>query len=258
MKAFDEKVVLVTGAATGIGRATALEFARQGGTMILADVNRDAAQETLRMVKDAGAGESLFVPTDTSSEESIMSLFQTVRERFGRLDAAYNNAGVGAMPGRPLGMPLTDFTAEDFDFIVGVNMRGTWLCLREELRMMAPAGRGAIVNVASVLGKVGMPGTSIYSATKHAIVGLTKTAALEMATAGVRVNVVCPGGIATPLVDQFVGAEGEARDSLAAMHPMKRIGTADEVARAVVWLCSESASYITGAELAIDGGFLAQ
>ena len=252
------KVALVTGAAVGIGRGIALALARHGATVVASDIDTDKGLATLEEIKRAGSGDADFHRCDVSDEAQVRNLFAQIQDKRKRLDCAANNAGVGCKPGRPLGAPFTDFTTEDFDFITGVNIRGTWLCMREEIRLMAPAGGGAIVNMSSVLGQAAMAGTSVYAATKHAIIGLTKTAAIELAQAGVRVNAISAGAIATPLVENFVGTSKEAQAPLAALHPMNRLGQPLEVGEAAAWLLSPAASYVTGIALPVDGGYLAQ
>ncbi|WP_067737665.1 SDR family NAD(P)-dependent oxidoreductase [Novosphingobium naphthalenivorans] len=255
MTSLQGKIALVTGAASGIGRATAIALAQRGARVVLSDLDERKAQETIAMM----VGEPpLFIRCDVSSEADVTQMFDQIRERFGQLDIACNIAGVGGRKGGPMFAPIAEAETADFDFILAVNVRGPWLCMREEMKMMTAQKSGAIVNLSSVLGKAGMAGSAPYAASKHAIIGLTKSVALEGADCGVRVNAVCPGAIATPLVDALVGEEGEARKGLTAAHPIGRLGTAEEVAQAIVWLCSDESTFVTGSELVIDGAYLAQ
>lgn len=246
------KVAVVTGAASGIGRATALAMSAAGAQVALADVSVEAGAQLAAEI-EAGGGEALFVETDVAVGEAVERLFDRVIARWGRLDCAFNNAGI-ADSGR--------FTAEaseaDFDRVIGINLKGVWLCLRREIREMLVVGGGAIVNTASVAGLVGWRGAGAYSASKHAVIGLTRTAALEYARHGVRVNAVCPGVIDTPMGAPATRAAGAVHDTLLARHPAGRFGDAAEVANAVVWLCSAESSFTTGHALTVDGGYVAR
>lgn len=260
MKPFSNRIALVTGAGSGIGQATALALAERGAIVVLSDINPDKAAETGEIIASTieGAAPACAIACNVADEGDVVRLFAEIRERFGRLDMACNIAGVGGRPGGPMFAPIVDAQSIDFDFIVAVNLRGAWLCMREEMKLMTAQKSGVIVNLSSVLGKVGMGGSAPYAATKHAIIGLTKSVALEGASQGIRVNAVCPGAIATPLVDALVGAEGEARAGLTAAHPIGRLGTAEEIARTIAWICSDEPSFMTGAALVIDGGYLSQ
>jgi len=249
---FTGKVVLVTGAASGIGRATALEFARQGANLVIADVTEDALGEVARAIGEMGR-QVIAARTDISSDEQVRALVARTMEEWGRLDCAANIAGIeGEMA------PTAETSMANWDRITAVNLRGTWLCLRYEIPAMLQAGGGAIVNMSSVAGLVGFAGLPAYNASKGGIIALSRTAAVEYAARGIRVNTVCPGAIRTPMVERVVESRPGMDQELVRMHPLGRIGEPVEVARAVVWLCSESASFVTGVALPVDGGFTAQ
>ena len=246
------KVALVTGAGSGIGRATALVFAREGAKVVVSDIVVEGGQETVQQIEAAG-GEAIFVKADVSQAADVEALITQTVETYGRLDCAFNNAGIEG------GMKLTiDCTKEEFDRTIAVNLTGVWLCMKYEIQQMLSQGGGAIVNTASAAGLVGFPGLPDYVASKHGVVGLTKTAALEYAKSGIRVNAVCPGVIQTPMVER--GAQlSPGFDELAlSMEPVGRFGQPAEVGEAVVWLCSDAASFVTGHPMAVDGGLVAQ
>jgi NAD(P)-dependent dehydrogenase (short-subunit alcohol dehydrogenase family) len=244
---FASKVALVTGAGSGIGRASALAFAREGANVVVADVNVAGGEETAGLIENAG-GESLFVQTDVSRDAAVAALVEQAVAKFGRLDLAHNNAGVLGL--RAL---TSDISEEEWDKVLATNLKGIWLCMRHELRQMLAQGSGAIVNTASAAGLVGIWGYPAYSASKHGVAGLTKTAAIEYVKAGIRVNAVCPGFIATPMVRGMSADEGAPQTVV----PAGRLGTPEEVAEAVVWLCSDRASYVTGHMMAVDGALTA-
>ena len=246
------KVALVTGAGSGIGRATALVFAREGAKVVVSDIVVEGGQETVQQIEAAG-GEAIFVKADVSQAADVETLIAKTVETYGRLDCAFNNAGIEG------GMKLTiDCTKEEFDRTIAVNLTGVWLCMKYEIQQMLSQGGGAIVNTASAAGLVGFPGLPDYVASKHGVVGLTKTAALEYAKSGIRVNAVCPGVIQTPMVER--GAQlSPGFDELAlSMEPVGRFGQPAEVGEAVVWLCSDAASFVTGIPMQVDGGLVAQ
>ena len=246
------KVALVTGAGSGIGRATALVFAREGAKVVVSDIVVEGGQETVQQIEAAG-GEAIFVKADVSQAADVETLITQTVETYGRLDCAFNNAGIEG------GMKLTiDCTKEEFDRTIAVNLTGVWLCMKYEIQQMLSQGSGAIVNTASAAGLVGFPGLPDYVASKHGVVGLTKTAALEYAKSGIRVNAVCPGVIQTPMVER--GAQlSPGFDELAlSMEPVGRFGQPSEIGEAVVWLCSDAASFVTGHPMAVDGGLVAQ
>lgn len=249
---FSGKVALVTGGAAGIGRATAQAFAAEGLQVVVSDVDVSGGEGTVQLIRDAG-GEAVFVRCDVTRDAEVKALMEQVIASFGRLDYAFNNAGIEIEKGK-----LADGEESEFDAIMGVNVKGVWLCMKHQIPLMLKQGRGAIVNCSSVAGLVGFPGIPAYVAAKHGIVGLTKAAALELASTSVRVNAVCPGVIQTPMIDRFVHGEAQLRQQLLAGEPVGRIGTPEEVADTVVWLCSDAASFITGASLAIDGGWVAR
>ncbi len=246
------KVALVTGAGSGIGRATALVFAREGAKVVVSDIVVEGGQETVQQIEAAG-GEAIFVKADVSQAADVETLIAKTVETYGRLDCAFNNAGIEG------GMKLTiDCTKEEFDRTIAVNLTGVWLCMKYEIQQMLSQGSGAIVNTASAAGLVGFPGLPDYVASKHGVVGLTKTAALEYAKSGIRVNAVCPGVIQTPMVER--GAQlSPGFDELAlSMEPVGRFGQPSEIGEAVVWLCSDAASFVTGIPMQVDGGLVAQ
>ena len=247
----NDKIALITGAAAGIGRATALKFASEGAKVVASDVNVKGGEETVEMIKKAG-GDAIFVKSDISQSADVKALVAETVKAYGRLDCACNIAGILGTMG-----PFTDQTEDDFDRVIAVNLRGTFLCIQAELGQMLKNDGGTIVNVASIAGLVGSAGISPYVASKHAVTGLTKTAALEFAQQGIRVNAVCPGGIDTDMVQSFLSEEF-TREMIDTMHPIGRIGQPEEVAELMVWLCSDRSSFMTGAIIPIDGGFVAQ
>lgn len=249
----EDKVGLVTGGASGIGRATAMAFARQGAKVVLADLVVDGGEEVVRLIKEAG-GEAIFVKCDVSKTAEVEAMINKAVETYGRLDYAFNNAGIEGDIA-----PVAECTEENWDRVIAVNLKGVWLCMKYEIRQMLKQGRGAIVNMSSVSGLVGDPDHPAYGASKHGVSGLTKAAALEYARAGIRVNAVCPAAIRTPMIERTLQAQPELSwQSLASGHPMGRIGEPEEVAEGVLWLCSDAASFITGHLLVLDGGLIAQ
>lgn len=253
MTRMEGKVAIVTGASSGIGLHTARLFAEKGASVVLADVDETAGREAAKAIDDAG-GNALFVKTDVSQSAQVKELVDRTIERFGRLDYAVNNAGVSGES-----VPTADITEEDWDRVIGINLTGVWLCMKHEIEAMIQNEGGAIVNVASVLGKVGFANAAAYVSAKHGVVGLTKSAAMEYATLGVRVNVVCPGFIYTPMLESAGMEEGsEMHTYISSLHPMQRMGTPEEVATMIVWACSDEASFVTGASLLVDGGYTAQ
>jgi NAD(P)-dependent dehydrogenase (short-subunit alcohol dehydrogenase family) len=248
----DGKIALVTGAGSGIGRATALTFAREGAKVVVADVVVEGGEETVRLIKAAG-GEALFVKADMAKAAEVEAMVQKAVATYGRLDCAHNNAGIEGATGR-----TADYREEDWDRVISINLTGVWFCLKYEIAQMLKQGGGAIVNTASDAGLLGVPQMPAYVASKHGVVGLTKTAALEYAKSGIRVNAVCPGVIKTPMVDRITGQRAGRAERMAAAEPVGRMGKPEEIAEAVVWLCSDAASFVTGLPMPVDGGIIAQ
>jgi NAD(P)-dependent dehydrogenase (short-subunit alcohol dehydrogenase family) len=250
--AFEGKVVLVTGAAGGIGRATALAFGRAGACVVVADTSVDGGHATAAMIVEAG-GKALFVQTNVTRAAEVEALIDKTVSYYGRLDCAFNNAGVEEEH-----LALADTDEAVFDRIINVNVKGTWLCMKYQIRqMLKQEGGGAIVNTASVAGLVGAPTQAVYAASKHAVVGMTKTAAAEYGRDGIRVNSVCPGVINTPMMARALDRDPSREKKLRNLHPIGRFGDVGEIANAALWLCSEQASFVTGHELSVDGGFTA-
>ncbi len=247
----ENKVVLVTGGSSGIGRSTSVACAREGAKVAVADVNLPGAEETARMVEDLGGEATAFQVEITSSDE-VKSLIDKVVQTYGRLDCAFNNAGIAGG-----GASTVDISEEDWDRVINVDLKSVWLCMKYEIPHMQEQGGGSIVNTASIYGLAGAPGSTAYNAAKHGVVGVTRVAALEYATAGIRVNAVCPGYIRTPMTVPGIEADPESGRRMIAQTPMGRLGEAEEIAEAVVWLCSDAASFVTGHTMTVDGGYMA-
>lgn len=252
MGSMQGRVAVVTGGSAGIGRATALAFGREGVNVVVADVDDPRGEQAAAEVAGLGV-DALFVHADVSQSGSVAELLRKTIDRFGRLDFAFNNAGIEG-----ISAPTADCTIENWDHTIAVNLTGVFLCMREEVPRMLQTGGGVIVNNSSVAGLVGFAGIPAYTASKHGILGLTKTAALEYATQGVRVNAVCPGVIETEMITRFTHDDPVAAEQLLQTEPVGRLGAPTEIADAVVWLCSDRAGFVTGHALAVDGGFVAR
>jgi NAD(P)-dependent dehydrogenase (short-subunit alcohol dehydrogenase family) len=242
------KVAFVTGAANGIGRAAALAFAREGAGVVVADVSEQGNQETARLVEEAG-GRALAIRCDVSRAEDVKAALDKTVETLGRLDYAFNNAGIE----QPL-MPAADLTEDQWDRIVGIDLRGVFLCMKHEIPLMLEQGGGAIVNTSSGAGVKGFAGQAAYCAAKFGVVGLTKAAALDYAPSNIRINAVCPGIVETPMMDRFSGGTPEGRARVIAQEPVGRMGRPEEIAAAVLWLCSDAAAFVVGHAMVVDGG----
>lgn len=245
---FSGQVALVTGGAAGIGRATALAFAAEGLRVVVSDVDAAGGEGTVGLIRSAG-GEATFIRCDVTLDAEVKALMDGVVAAYGRLDYAFNNAGIEIEKGK-----LAEGSEAEFDAIMGVNVKGVWLCMKHEIPLLLAQGGGAIVNTASVAGLGAAPKMSIYAASKHAVIGLTKSAAIEYAKKKVRVNAVCPAVIDTDMFRRAYEADPKKAEFAAAMHPVGRVGKVEEIAAAVLYLCSDGASFTTGHSLAVDGG----
>jgi NAD(P)-dependent dehydrogenase (short-subunit alcohol dehydrogenase family) len=246
-----DKVGLVTGGTSGIGRDTAVFFAKAGAKVVVAGRRELEGRETVKMVRGAG-GDGLFVQADVSKAAEVEALVQATVAKFGRLDFAFNNAGIEGQ-----WLPIVEQSEEDWDRTIDINLKGVWLCLKYEIRqMLKQGGGGAIVNMASAAGMIGLAGAATYCASKHGVIGLTKSAALETARSGIRVNVVCPAVVETPMADRAYD-DPEMHKFVLGLHPIGRFGKPEEIAEAVIWMCSDRASFMTGQSLVLDGGLLA-
>lgn len=243
------KVALVTGAASGIGRASARAFATAGARVVVSDLSARGGEETVQLIHDAG-GEAAFIRADVSRAGEVAALVSGTVAQYGRLDYAHNNAGIVALGN------IVDCTEEDWDRVIAVNLKGVWLCLKHEIPQMLAQGGGAIVNTASIAGLTGMPGGAAYGASKHGVIGLTKSAARQYAHANIRINAVCPGYTDTPMTDFIFERIPASEQRIIAQHPLGRLGTPEEIAAAALWLCSDAAAFVTGHPLVVDGGFL--
>jgi NAD(P)-dependent dehydrogenase (short-subunit alcohol dehydrogenase family) len=246
------KVALVTGGASGIGRATAEAFAQAGATVVVSDVSAEAGEQAVETIR-SGGGQAAFHRADVRRSVDVKALVDRIVAEHGALDCAFNNAGIEGEAA-----PLVESSEEVWDQVLEVNLKGVWLCMRFELEQMLRQGRGAIVNTSSTMGLVACRDNPAYAAAKHGVVGLTRSAALDYAEAGIRVNAVAPGYIRTPMLERLFALHPSLEDSAVQRHPVARLGTPAEVAQAVLWLCSDAASFVTGHILPVDGGYLAQ
>jgi NAD(P)-dependent dehydrogenase (short-subunit alcohol dehydrogenase family) len=248
----DRKVAIVTGGNSGIGRATAIALAREGAKVTVAARRASEGEETVRLVKEAGS-DAIYVKTDVAIENDVRSLVEKTVDTYGKLDYAVNNAGIGEKM-----TPLVEQTSEKFDQIMNTNVRGVWLSMKYEIPMLIKNGGGAIVNTSSGAGLVGFPQMPVYIASKHAVLGLTKSAALEYAKSGIRINAIAPGGVETDMLMQTVGDDHQFLETFRSMHPIGRIGRPEEIANTIVWLLSDKASFVLGHTLLVDGGIVSR
>lgn len=247
------KVAVVTGASSGIGRAAALGFAREGAKVVIADMNTDGSHQTVRMIEDAG-GVASFIRCDVSSSADVEAMVLKTVELYGSLDCAFNNAGIEGTSAS-----IAEYPLDAWNRVIGVNLTGVFLCMKYEIEQMLKQGGGAIVNNASILGVVGFANASAYTAAKHGVLGLTKVAAMEYASKGIRVNSICPAFIATPMLERAgITTNPEMKGMLESMHPIKRMGRPEEIGDVAVWLCTDAASFVHGHGMLVDGGYVAQ
>lgn len=248
----DGKIALITGGSSGIGRETAVLFAQHGASLAIADLNPDGGQDTVQLIREAG-GTAVFIQTDVAQAAQVENMVNEVMREYGRLDIAFNNAGIEGAPVRTM-----DVIEAEFDQILAVNAKGVWLCLKYEIQQMLRQGSGSIINTASVAGLIGAHSMSAYAASKHAVVGLTRTAAVEYARKGIRINAVCPAIIRTAMVERAIAQLPQLEHGAIQNNPSRRLGNPNEVAQAVLWLASDASSFTTGATLTVDGGLTAQ
>ncbi len=252
MNRLQDKVGLVTGAGSGIGRSAALALAQEGAKVVVADIVTEGGEETVKIIRETG-GQAIFVKTDVTQEQQVEAMVQAAMDNFGKLDCAFNNAGMDGDTAS-----LTSCSQELFDKVINLNLRAVWLCMKYEIQAMKKQRKGSIVNTSSVAGLTGLGGNPGYVASKHGVLGLTRMAALENARRGIRVNAICPAAIATPMVKGLLEKNPEMEPFVIGMQPMGRLGEPKEIADAVVWLCSDESSFVTGHPLPLDGGMMAQ
>jgi len=251
----DGKVALVTGGSIGLGRAAALKFAQEGAKVVVADLKVPEGMETIKMINDIG-GEGIFLKTDVSKADQVESMVQNIVATYGHLDCVDNNAGIMGISG--VNALLTEITEADWDRVIGINLKGVWLCMKYEILQMLKQGSGTIVNISSIAGLVGLSGECHYVSSKHGVIGLTRAAAIEYGKQNIRVNAVCPGVTVTPLIQRLFDTTPGHEQKRINQHPLGRLGTAEQIANAVVWLCSDEAAFVHGAIIPVDGGFTAQ
>ena len=252
MRRFEGKVALVTGGGSGIGRATSLAFANEGAKVVIDDINVEGGEETLRLIKSTG-GEAIFVKADVSKGAAVEAMVEKAIDTYGRLDCAFNNAGIG----EPL-KRVAKTTEDNWDRVMATNLKGVYLCMKYEVPHMLKQKKGAIVNTSSLAGLKGLSGQAAYVASKHGVVGLTKSAAIEYATLGIRINAICPGVIDTPLIAPNMKDRPHVEKGYIDMEPIGRLGKPEEIASAVLWLCSDEASFVVGSVFSVDGGVVAR
>jgi NAD(P)-dependent dehydrogenase (short-subunit alcohol dehydrogenase family) len=248
-KAFAGKIAFVTGAANGIGRAAASAFARTGASVVVADIADQGNQETARLIEQQG-GRALAVKCNVTQTDDVKAALEKTIAAFGRLDFAFNNAGIE--PRKPA--PTADYDEEEWNRIIDIDLRGVFLCMKHEIPLMLKQGGGAIVNTSSGAGIIGIKGSPAYTAAKHGVIGLTKSAALDYAASNIRINAVCPGYIDTPMMERFTGGTPEGRAKVISEEPIGRMGTPEEIAATVIWLCSDAAAFVIGHAMVVDGG----
>lgn len=254
MSRFSGKIVLIIGGTSGIGEATALAFGKEGATVIVSARRKEKGEKVVEEIKSLGGDKkSCFISCDVSDLDSVNNLFNQIEQKFEKLDYAFNNAGIEEIPA-----PIETKTEEIFDKIINTNLKGIFFAMQHEIRLMRKNGRGSIVNTASISGLIGQIGIPIYNGAKHALLGMTKSLGIELAKEGIRINAVSPGAIKTELYDRYVEGNPEGAKKFTAMHPIGRIGTSEEVSGAVLWLCSDEASFVVGQSITVDGGYTAQ